>query len=258
MEHQKMIEAIKKKKLFFTVTTGRSGTGYLAHTLNKHPKITATHEPNPAFHHELRNIQNDPNRARQFWLENKIPKILESNKNVYIETSHLICKGFLESLIELEIVPNLILINRNKRAVAQSMLKLNTTPGRTTLGLSYYLHPSDDVKLPIKNWENLSDYQLCYWYTLEIAARQKYYANKFKELGSKIFILNFEYFINSNKSIFDFVSKIELNPYHPIFWLSVLKRNKINNKAELKYSYSPSINYIQEENEIHELIKQNI
>lgn len=257
MEHQKIIEAIKKKKLFFTVTTGRSGTGYLAHTLNKHPKIMATHEPTPAFHHELRNIQNNPNQAKQFWLEKKIPEILESNKHIYIETSHLICKGFLEPLIELEIVPNLILVNRNNRAVAQSMLRLNTIPGRTALGLDYYLHPSDNVKLPIRNWKSLSDYQLCYWYTLEIVARQRYYTNMFKDLGSEIFTLNFEDFVNSNDSIFEFLSRISLNPFNPIFWIRALKRKRINNKTELKSNYFPSINYIQEEVEVQQLIKQH-
>jgi len=174
-DQELLLEGIRKKRLLFTVTTGRSGTYTLKQCLSRTAQSAVYHEPHPQFHWYLRGAQQTSEVATQFWLQQKLPKIYSHPAPVYIETSHLICKGFLEQLWALDIFPELIFLIRPKRAVAQSLWQLNTIPGRSAMGLSYYLAPFDPGVLAVKDWKTLSDYQLCYWYTLEMERRSEAY-----------------------------------------------------------------------------------
>jgi hypothetical protein len=55
------------------------------------------------------------------------------------------------------------------------MYRGGTIPGRTQKGLRFYLSPDDPGVLPLTDWERLHDYQLCYWYCLEIERRAEQY-----------------------------------------------------------------------------------
>src|SRR6185436_2882073 len=129
-------------------TTGRSGTEYLARVLGLFRGVRALHEPKPTFASAFRTVCAAPETAREFWLEHKLPRIARARAPVYAETSHLACKGFLESLVELDLQPTLIHLRREPHAVARSMLALGTVPGRTYKGVKYYLGPGDRVFLP--------------------------------------------------------------------------------------------------------------
>ena len=181
-----IIKKIQEKNITFTVTTGRSGTGYLSEILNYSAKITSLHEPHPKFNNNFEFLKKNPDAIKDFLLNEKLPSILAYQSDIYIETSHLFCKGFLEPLMKMEIYPNLIFLNRNKREVAISLLQLITIPGRTENGLNYLICPNDDVFLKLPDWEKYSDYQICYWYTLEIEGRQKEYRKKYNNNASKI------------------------------------------------------------------------
>lgn len=184
---------LRKLELYFTVTTGRSGTAFLTKYIDSFKEIYAVHEAAPPFHPYMRKAIHDKQVAAEFWEDDKIPTILATNAVKYCETSHLICKGFLEPLFDKKIYPNLILLKRNKREVAKSIFFLNTIPGKTPAGLEYYLKPDDPtVLLPVADWQSLTDYQLCYWYTLEIDARQEYYGKIVRENGAKTLVVDFE------------------------------------------------------------------
>ncbi len=174
------------KRLIFTVTTGRSGTAYLAQLLRTVPHVAAFHEPEPRFSHVLREVQRDPLMARRFWLEEKLPAIARVRAPIYAETSHLFCKGFAEPLLELGLVPDLILLSRPHREVALSLYQLGTIPGRGGKAMTYYLSPDDPGVLPLPGWASLHDYQLCYWYCLEIERRSRHYAKLFRERGARV------------------------------------------------------------------------
>ena len=58
-------------------------------------------------------------------------------------------------------------------------------PGRGKLGLKYLLHPDDPGVLPLRGWHGLSDYQLCFWYALEIERRQEAYAARLVQAGGR-------------------------------------------------------------------------
>ena len=177
---------LASKHLIFTVTTGRSGTGYLARTLHCLPGVDAFHEPKPRFHAVAREALQNPQCAKDFWIRQKLPAIAQLKNSVYIETSHLFCKGFLEPMLELDLVPDAILLSRPHRQVAESLYGLGTIPGRTDNGLRYCLSPNDPNVLAVGDWQQLHDYQLCYWYCLEIERRQREYAQLLAERGAKI------------------------------------------------------------------------
>jgi len=186
MSSLKIIEQVQGKRLIFTVTTGRSGTAYLAAVLGFAQGAYSVHEPLPEFADVLRSVQNNPDLARQFLLDEKLPAIFRVPADIYIETSHLACKGFLEPLVELGIVPDLIIHRRPARDVSLSMFKMGTIPGRSDKGLRFYLSPADPEVLELSDWQSLHDYQLCYWYCLEIEKRALYYRQLFHQHGSMI------------------------------------------------------------------------
>ena len=163
------------KRLVFTVTSGRSGTLYLTELLKIIPGVSAHHEPSPDFTQAMRRIQTDPFIAYPFWLQMKLPEILSVPENVYVETSHLFCKGFLEPLLRMGVRPALVFLRRPPRDVAWSFLLRSTIPGRTTTGTQHLLDPRDLNVMPLINWQSASNYQLCYWYALEMERRYLHY-----------------------------------------------------------------------------------
>lgn len=176
-------------RCLFTVTTGRSGSNYLTELLARCQGVVATHEPRPNFVHCMRHVQLHPDLAREFLVEDKLPAISYAARGkIYAETSHLFCKGFLEAWVQLPDVPvpDLILLNRDYRKVALSMLSLGTTPARTLRGAKWYLSPADATcYTQIPDWQSLDDYQLCYWYCLEIDERKRLYRELVTELGGR-------------------------------------------------------------------------
>ena len=167
-----LIAGINEKNIVFFVTSGRTGTKYIANLLSICKDTTITHEPWPAFEDALPAVRRDPNAARDFWLYYKLPAILGCPTRTYIETSNVFAKGFLEPLLALNVMPKLILLGRHPREIARSYLERNTVPGRTKLGLQFMLTPDDEGVLPLPGWRDLSDYQLCFWSSLEMERRQ--------------------------------------------------------------------------------------
>ncbi len=186
MEKIEIIDKAKRKRLVFTVTTGRSGTAYLSTILGFVQNSRAVHEPHPEFADVMRQVQREPELAYRFLLDQKLPAILRSPEEIYIETSHLACKGFLEPLLEIGIVPDLIIHRRPPRDVALSMFKMGTIPGRSDKGLRFYLSPDDTGVLKLPDWDRCNDYQLCYWYCLEIERRAVQYSQVFRDNGARI------------------------------------------------------------------------
>ena len=83
-------------------------------------------------------------------------------------------------MILLGLRPGLILLRRPPREVAWSLLERNVVPARTPLGFSYLVEPRDPFVIPLPGWESMSDYQLCFWYAIEIEHR----CNRYKEMAN--------------------------------------------------------------------------
>ena len=182
-----IVERINAEKtLVFTVTPGRSGTKYLA-TLLAIPGVAAHHEPSPDFVSVLRRAQQNPEIAFAFWRDAKLPYIASLDAPVYVETSHLFCKGFLEPAILMGLTPRLIFLRRPPSEVAWSLVERDTVPVRSPYGCLYLLDPRDPNVMPLPGWERMTDYQLCFWYALEIERRQLKYADMAMRLGLATF-----------------------------------------------------------------------
>ena len=177
----------RDKRLIFTITTGRSGTRHLAWALGCFRDVDARHEPKPSFSSAFRTVCAAPETAAEFWRTHKLPSIASTKKPIYAETSHLACKGFLESLIALGYRPDLIHLHRDPREVATSLWRLDSVPGRTSKGVKYNLAPTDPCFLALQgDTQGWHDYQLCYWYCLEIGERAQRYARLFAEDGVRV------------------------------------------------------------------------
>lgn len=181
------VASLRNKRLVFTATTGRSGTDFLRSIVSVLPGVSAKHEPNPNFVDVFRRVQLgvEPELARRWWVEEKLRRIAAKSAPIYFEASHVFCKGFVEPLVDLGFVPRLILLSRENRSVARSMFRLGTIPTRTLRADRWYLRPDDPGVLPIDGWQQMHDYQLCYWYTLEIARRQDVYEKLIAEHGGE-------------------------------------------------------------------------
>src|SRR5262249_41486598 len=127
----RLLAELRSRKLVFTVTAGRTGTTLVTNLLKLLPDTTALHEPEPAFEHYLRRVQRDPAVAREFLLRDKLPAICRYRTRNYAELSNVFCKGFLEPMLQIGLVPNLVMLRRHPRLVAQSYMERYTVPERT-------------------------------------------------------------------------------------------------------------------------------
>jgi hypothetical protein len=180
-------ESLRNKKLIFCLSPGRCGTRYLSKTLDTIPGVGAFHEPEPSFVHSLQRIQSDPGEAYRFWLYQKIPAILENENDTYIETSSLFGKGYAVPLLDMGVIPDILVIRRPHREVALSMWRRDAWPGRTISGSRFHNNPGQvSALLPIADWSTLSDYQVCYWFALEMEERSQRFSAMFKRQGAVV------------------------------------------------------------------------
>ena len=184
---------LKNKKLIFCFTTGRSGTGLLAQLLQTLPrdKVFATHEEKPLFDDYLTDARDNPELFYRYWYKKKLPIIKSLPQPIYIETSHVINKGFIDSLLSFNLDVSFIYLYRDIEKVAASMHSLDDIPGRTKTGCRYYLLPWEN-QLKIRDGGEdltLTDYQLCYWYCKEIQHRA---GNLQKQLGDRFYPIQLE------------------------------------------------------------------
>ena len=167
------------------LTTGRSGTNLLEKLMELCVDTTSLHEPEPYFSDHVKAVRKDPDFATTFVEEEKLPAIQAFDTQNYVETSHIFGKGFFEAFIKLNIPFQLIILNRSPREVAKSMWRIGAIPGRTEKGLISMYHPEEEGVMKLPNWKRLSNYQLCYWYVLEVERRKALYGRICKEHNVK-------------------------------------------------------------------------
>ncbi len=224
-----------KERLIFTVSTGRSGTNLLQRMGALLEDVVSEHEPEPKFSRVLREVQRTPGFARE-WLERvKLPAVAVVPGRIYFETSHLFAKGFLEPLLDLGIVPDIVVLRREARAVASSLYELGTIPSRTETGRSFLLQPDDPGVLPLSGWTDLHDYQLCFWYCLEMERRARLYADDVRGRGGRVTEVTFARLLDDGFT--QVVKELELEQSRrPDFneQLAAIRAERVNDKAGLK------------------------
>jgi len=152
--------------------------------------VTSVHEDEPEFDAAVRPMMRNISFGPTFLYHHKFPKIVSYNTKHYLETSHAVCKGFVEAFWAWEVMPKYVILKRNPREVAKSLFKMNSVPGRTFDALRHLVHPADPFVLPLFGWETLNDYQLCFWFAIEMERRQFYYHEMFNSIGTKSYVIN--------------------------------------------------------------------
>ena len=181
------VVALSEKRMIFCCAPGRCGTAWLAEALEGMEGVWAGHEPEPDFVDVLRIAQREEGAAYRFWLEKKLPFIASLEEPIYVETSHLFNKGFVIPLLNMGLLPDLIVLRRPHREVALSMWRRRTIPGRDKTEERYHVQPDDPTCLvPAWQWEHWTDYQVCYWYCLEMQARAQRYSALFRSRGARV------------------------------------------------------------------------
>ncbi len=195
MEPQAAAQLLRRSRMILTVTPGRSGTKLLSRILDACPGMMAEHEAAPMVNFVLRTAQSMP-LAALWWLRaEKLPAIAarlaaEPPGTTYADTSHLYAKGFLEPLLQMRICPDLILLTRPARAVAQSLLAVGAVPVRSGPGRLVLVGPDDPGVVAPETWDAWDDYQLCFWYVREMERRQREYARLWPDTGGRILWLS--------------------------------------------------------------------
>ncbi|MBJ3778442.1 hypothetical protein [Acuticoccus mangrovi] len=184
------------RRLIFCITSGRSGSGALAALMAHVSAVQSVHEPEPKFAWMVRAVQRDRATAEEFLIYDKLPVVFAAvpEGGTYFEGHNGFGKGFFEAMDHLGVMPDLVMLRRDRRAVARSLLRMDWVPGRSRYGLQFLVGPDDPVLVPLPDWRRCSDYQLCYWHVLETEARQAAYAARARECGARILELTAERF----------------------------------------------------------------
>jgi hypothetical protein len=178
------------EKFVVAISSGRSGTKHLSRILGLLPGVACEHEPAPNFVDEMQAAQENSAIAVDFIRNKKIPALEAKNCRIYAEISSLWCKGLLQAWLPDHSlpVPDVIILDRDVRLIALSLCRLNLVPERTVNGRGWYIGPGTRgallrVARPYAEW---SDYQLCYWYALEVEARKIVLGQMAKARGAKV------------------------------------------------------------------------
>jgi len=205
MDSNTVIQQLQSYRIILTATAGRTGTLLLSKLMSLVPGVLPEHEPLPRIDNIWWKSKSRPDKLKR-WLEcYKLPAILQSlqtfNAEIYVETSHMLCKGFFAPLLQLGIEFDLVLLSRDLRATALSLHSLADIPMRTKSGRRWLLDPQDRFiisRLP-QPYEQWSDYQLAYWYVLEMELRKEWYYDSWDIMNTKIVRVDLSDLIQKSK-----------------------------------------------------------
>lgn len=172
----------------FTMTTGRSGTAYLAELLGRNlPDSESIHEAlafdqfgvdRPDLSHmTLFNSVGNVDKVRDFWNQ-KLARIAGGKHRFYIETSHILMKaGLIENLAPLLRVGrvHLIVLERDPIATIKSFRARYDFIDKANQWF-WYLDPT--YPLNLSDSKKLAAYGIngvCLWYITEVRLRTAYY-----------------------------------------------------------------------------------
>ena len=150
-------------KTIFLITTGRSGSTYLTNLFSTVRNVVSMHEPDREVDYLRRiNRDNDIPLAEKFVKDVKIPIIEQRMNNkkggVYIETSHLICKGYLETLIQEYPDSKIIYLTRDIKNTAKAVEHCLKDGGKFIFEVHYLANLIDELQ-----WDNIYHEHIYYY-----------------------------------------------------------------------------------------------
>lgn len=182
---EKRKKKLAEKRLIFVASTGRCGTKFLAQAFQSTldpGEVFSVWETDPNFAWIVRPSRHKQGVAKRWWLKEKLPAILGRRQSVYVETSHYLVQGALGAALALKIPFDLIVLSRPPRDVAVSFWRRGSIP----LTKRDKLWPSDTGNFIPVDYEGFSDYQLVFWWVLEMRYRMKRYASQVAARGGTV------------------------------------------------------------------------
>lgn len=176
------------KDFVFTMTTGRSGTKYLAKLLEQNlPDAECHHEiigldrfgvDTPDLSHmTLFNSQGNVEKVQAFW-RSKLSRVAATPRKFYVETSHLLMNGGLvENLAPLTATGTVHLI-RLERDPYDTIVSFRNRSDLLDLANRWVWYLDPEYPRNLISWRDFVPQSLnglCLWYILEIRARAARY-----------------------------------------------------------------------------------
>ncbi len=168
---------MENRLYIFTITTGRSGTKYLANLFDvASDEVIGFHEfEDTVSSFRKVNANGDLLLAKMVVGEEMIPRIERNigDNRVYVETNHRLCKGFLMPLANQLDNVKIIYLYRDFVDVVKSLLKHKAVLSpknshQREVGM-YYRFPNDKLSLFKLNPKlRLTDFEYNLWYCFEI------------------------------------------------------------------------------------------
>jgi hypothetical protein len=183
-----------RQNYIFTLTTGRSGTAFLAELLRKNLVNSEVHHERTGFsnfgkwtpdasHFTLFNSEGNVPSVQEFWLR-KFSALRISRGSVYAETSHFLAKaGLLENIAFLgsDAKVRIVILNRDTESLIWSFANRMDFANRGFTWL-FALDPGYPRNIvEFSPFEKYGMIGFCYWYIIEMRARAIYYQKLFKQ-----------------------------------------------------------------------------
>jgi hypothetical protein len=174
-------ERLQDKRLIFFATTGRSGTKFAARAMRSIEGMDAFWETDPNFAWVVRPSRKQQGVAKRWWVNQKLPAILSGDNEgqVYAETSHYLTQGALGAALALDIPFDLVVLTRDVRETAVSFWRRQSIP----LAKTDKLWPTDPGMHVKVDSDGLNEYQLVFWWILEMRHRMWLYAEETRKRG---------------------------------------------------------------------------
>jgi hypothetical protein len=175
-------------KYVFSINSGRSGSDYLTELLLCATNSISKHEEFPIMNGDPMVLFNDGDDTElRNLMQLKIKEIKKSigkTDKIYCETNHSYIKGWGYILPD-EFIPQeeiaVIILRRNIKDIAYSLLRVHEIPGLTQHSRTWYLSVKSkrNLSTPKKDAEPLD---ICLWYINEIMLRAEKYKKEFPKI----------------------------------------------------------------------------
>lgn len=180
---------MSNRQFIFTMSTGRSGTAFLATLLAENLADAECHHEFAGWsdfglrtpdvsHMTLFNSQGNVEKVQNFWRD-KLAIILNGRSRFYVETSHMLMKGgLIENIAPLTAAGHVHLIDL-QRDISATIRSLKSRLDMFNKGNQWLWYLDETYPRNLSGSQKFEKYGhsgLCLWYIIEVRLRAAYYA----------------------------------------------------------------------------------
>jgi hypothetical protein len=177
-------------RLLFCISSGRSGSGYLAKLLNTSIEVVGFHEPEPFMNGKYLQMVNTSTFSQTFKKRRIKCKFIEkeldnlSQNKVYCETSHMFIKTFFDVVLDRFNNVEVIILRRDIAKILKSFIELGYFSEINSAWPDWMSSPNSKTAALqcIDSDQMLDQYDLCIAYLIDIEARTVRFQNDFPDV----------------------------------------------------------------------------